>query len=117
MVSSSCELHSSNAKNAYTGPASTTGRSESPGRALQEIKAKLNQFTGPQQAAVSTQHHTEITKGNSMADLTDVQNHPVEEPVVFDNASAEIADIDQRLHALQTFLRAAKAGGAVAKPT
>lgn len=39
----------------------------------------------------------------------DKQMHP-EKPEVLSSASAEIADIDQRLHALQTFLKAAKAG-------
>ncbi len=43
----------------------------------------------------------------------DTQNCAVGQPAVLDSASAEIADIDQRLHALQTFLRAAKAGGPV----
>ena len=30
---------------------------------------------------------------------------------LFDDASSEIADIDSRLHALQSFLRMAKGGG------
>ena len=51
-----------------------------------------------------------MSKSNALSDIKDVQNQPVQAPV-FGNASAEIADIDQRLHALQTFLRAAKAGG------
>ncbi len=97
--------------------AQSTGRAESPGRALQEIKAKLNQFTGPQLAAAPSGEFDEASKVNMMADARDKQNHPVEQPAVFDNASAEIADIDQRLHALQTFLRAAKAGGPRLKQT
>ena len=33
-----------------------------------------------------------------------------EKPAGYDDASAEIADIDSRLQALQSFLRAAKSG-------
>lgn len=54
--------------------------------------------------------HGEMPKANAQDDIKDVQNQPEQAPV-FNSASAEIADIDQRLHALQTFLRAAKAGG------
>ena len=45
--------------------------------------------------------------------LADTENMPAltKNPEVLTGASAEIADIDQRLHALQTFLKAAKAGG------
>ena len=56
----------------------------------------------------------ETSKSNALNDIKDAQNEPVQAPV-FSNASAEIADIDQRLHALQTFLRAAKAGGPLGK--
>ena len=77
------------------------------------MKAKLNQFTsGPQ--ATATQQSTdtsEASKGALKILPGGTQNQPVEPPAVFDNASAEIADIDQRLHALQTFLKAAKGGG------
>ena len=45
--------------------------------------------------------------------LASIENIPArtEKPEILTGASAEIADIDQRLHALQTFLKAAKAGG------
>lgn len=66
-------------------------------------------MTGPQLAAPPSAGV--CTENNVPADAQGMQNHAVEPPAVFDNASAEIADIDQRLHALQTFLRAAKAGG------
>lgn len=52
----------------------------------------------------------DISKSHALNDIKDDQNQPVQAPG-YDNASAEIADIDQRLHALQNFLRAAKAGG------
>lgn len=52
----------------------------------------------------------EMPKASAQDDIKGVQNQPEQVPV-FNSASAEIADIDQRLHALQTFLRAAKAGG------
>lgn len=98
---------------APAGLPSTAGRAESPGRALQEIKAKLNQFTGPQLAApLAADVCDAASRGSMNAEPKDAQNC-VGQPAVLDNASAEIADIDQRLHALQTFLRAAKAGGPV----
>ena len=77
------------------------------------MKAKLNQFTQVPQQAVDQpiESGSEGSKVSVKAEQCGIQNQPVEAPVVFDSASAEIADIDQRLHALQTFLRAAKAGG------
>ncbi|KAL0056121.1 hypothetical protein WJX82_007916 [Trebouxia sp. C0006] len=97
-----------------SGLPSTTGRAESPGRALQDIKAKLNQFTGPQlEAPLAADVCDAASRGNMNAEPKDTQNCAMGQPVVLDSASAEIADIDQRLHALQTFLRAAKAGGPV----
>ena len=77
------------------------------------MKAKLNQFTqAPQQAvAQPVDSASEGNKFRLKAEQYGIQNQPVEPPAAFDNATAEIADIDQRLHALQTFLRAAKAGG------
>lgn len=99
---------------APAGLPSTAGRAESPGRALQEIKAKLNQFTGPQLAApLAADVCDAASRGNMNIEPKDTQNCAVGQPAVLDSASAEIADIDQRLHALQTFLRAAKAGGPV----
>ena len=92
-----------------TGRSGTPGPIQSPGRALQDIKAKLNQHARPQQPP-AVDGGDETSKSHVLNDVKDVQNQPVQTPV-FDNASAEIADIDQRLHALQTFLRAAKAGG------
>lgn len=77
------------------------------------MKAKLNQLTRAPQQAV-TQPVESASEGNKFvmkAEHLGTQDQPVEPPAAFDNATAEIADIDQRLHALQTFLRAAKAGG------
>eukprot|EP00891_Asterochloris_glomerata_P001148 jgi/Astpho2/1148/fgenesh1_pg.00021_%23_10_t len=79
-------------------------RASSPGRALQEVKSKLNQFTanvvtvqpGP---APNATVFTAPSEPAGAEDGTDV-----------DDASAEIADIDSRLQALQSFLKAAKAG-------
>ncbi|KAL0028388.1 hypothetical protein WJX77_003508 [Trebouxia sp. C0004] len=97
-----------------SGLPSTTGRAQSPGRALQEIKAKLNQFSGPQPAAPLAADVCDAAfRGSKNTELKDTQNCVVGQPAVLDSASAEIADIDQRLHALQTFLRAAKTGGPV----
>jgi len=74
----------------------------------------LNQFTAPQLAAPLAADVCDAgSRGNMNAEPKDTQNCAVGQPVVLDSASAEIADIDQRLHALQTFLRAAKAGGPV----
>ena len=103
-----------------TGVHSLRDRSESPGRALREVKAKLNQFASTQQG----QDQSNLRPSNPQLDakqqagcLGNAENmpDPAEKPEVLTSASAEIADIDQRLHALQTFLKAAKAGGP-AKP-
>lgn len=99
------------------GNTSLRDRAESPGRALREVKAKLNQFAskqqGPNQTASpsSAQCPTDQPAGA----LTNIENIPAQnnKPEVLTSASAEIADIDQRLHALQSFLKAAKAGGPV----
>ena len=100
-------------------PYSRPIRTESPGRALQEVKAKLNQFTSAPQAAAMQQSTdaSEVGKAAVKTLPSGTQNQPAEPPAVFDNASAEIADIDQRLHALQTFLKAAKAGSPAVKLT
>ncbi len=45
------------------------------------------------------------------AAATEVSKAPVAAGSVFEDASTEIADIDSRLHALQNFLKMAKAGG------
>lgn len=95
-------------------------RSESPGRALREVKAKLNQFAGRQQGQDQRKlppSNTELDAKQQAGCLVNIENMPdhSEKPEVLTSASAEIADIDQRLHALQTFLKAAKAGGP-AKP-
>ena len=91
-------------------------RAQSPGRALQDIKAKLNQHARPQQPPVAD-GSDDMSKTNQQDDGKGVQNQPDQTPPVFNSASAEIADIDQRLHALQTFLKAAKAGGPSGKVT
>lgn len=98
------------------GRSGSAGRAQSPGRALQDIKAKLNQHVKSQQPQ-SVDGGDNMLKANELDDIKGLQNQPVESPPVFNSASAEIADIDQRLHALQTFLKAAKAGGPPGKVT
>ena len=92
-------------------------RAESPGRALREVKAKLNQFTDRRQdhqaAALLPTAIGNVSKPQPayIASTENLQKQmPPEKPEILNGASAEIADIDQRLHALQTFLKAAKAG-------
>lgn len=92
------------------------GRAQSPGRALQDIKGKLNQHVRPKQPS-AVDESDDLSKMNELDDIKGGQNQPVQTPPVFNSASAEIADIDQRLHALQTFLKAAKAGGPPGKVT
>lgn len=80
------------------------------------MKAKLNQFVGKQQSqlqAAELAGDPQNALKQPVSSLPNVENIPVqvEKPEVLNSASAEIADIDQRLHALQTFLKAAKAGG------
>ncbi|KAK9810278.1 hypothetical protein WJX72_007806 [[Myrmecia] bisecta] len=91
-------------------------RAASPGRALRDVKAKLNQYAAQQHGLLETREgHSDIVKSapeitaeTSSAGLPALPT----KPDVFHNATAEIADIDSRLHALQTFLKAAKASAA-----
>ncbi|KAG2492361.1 hypothetical protein HYH03_009309 [Edaphochlamys debaryana] len=85
-------------------------RSMSPGRALLEVKQKINNFvagrggTLPEEASgsqVGPPDHVSLSSKSQ----------------VFDDATAEIADIDSRLHALQSFLRMAKTSSASASTT
>ncbi|KAK3259589.1 Centrosomal protein CCDC61, partial [Cymbomonas tetramitiformis] len=78
---------------------------ESPGRALQDVKAKLAEYanTGGDVAASRDPKKT--------ADPRFQAEQKAKAPAAganYDDASAEIADIDSRLHALQNFLAAAK---------
>ncbi|GIL99845.1 hypothetical protein Vretimale_4810 [Volvox reticuliferus] len=74
-------------------------RSMSPGRALMEVKQKLSTFVSGRVLA-TTADDASSAQGDHVSQSSKSQ--------VFEDASAEIADIDSRLHALQSFLRMAK---------
>ncbi|EFJ40344.1 hypothetical protein VOLCADRAFT_84510 [Volvox carteri f. nagariensis] len=79
--------------------AGNSPRSMSPGRALMEVKQKLSTFVSGR------------PPGTAADDASSAQGDHVSQSSksqVFEDASAEIADIDSRLHALQSFLRMAK---------
>ena len=87
------------------------------------MKAKLNRFTASQiQPEHANKQHAHVAPQQWQPPVLEsaVAPQTAQEPTiaairtpVADSASAEIADIDSRLHALQSFLRAAKAGNAV----
>ena len=79
-------------------------RASSPGRALQEVKSKLNQFTA------NVARVQPGTEPNAVVFAAPSEPAGAEDGTDVDDASAEIADIDSRLQALQSFLKAAKAG-------
>ncbi|GLI61493.1 hypothetical protein VaNZ11_003821 [Volvox africanus] len=74
-------------------------RSMSPGRALMEVKHKLSTYVSGRVLA-ATADDASSAQGDHVSQSSKSQ--------VFEDASAEIADIDSRLHALQSFLRMAK---------
>jgi hypothetical protein len=132
----------------------------SPGRALQDVQARLNQYVAPRAAPAA--QHAALPKPSYMQPAgppvgayptpgPPPPSHPTAPPFpsdsgpsgfmghqnqagatpahapaggllptlpksIFHDASADIADIDSRLHALQDFLRAAKAGAGVVGP-
>ena len=73
-------------------------RAESPGRALRDVQAKLNEYANKQASKEQAKEQAKASTGrneNAKAGL-------------YDETSAEIADIDARLNALQSFLRNVK---------
>ncbi|PNH10242.1 Coiled-coil domain-containing protein 61 [Tetrabaena socialis] len=82
--------------------ATSSPRSMSPARALQEVKQKLSNFVAGRGGALTDE--AQNAQGDQASQGSKAQ--------VFDDASAEIADIDSRLHALQSFLRMAKSTSA-----
>ncbi|GLC57436.1 Centrosomal protein CCDC61 [Pleodorina starrii] len=76
-------------------------RSMSPGRALMEVKQKLSSFVSGR-AGGGTNDDASSAQGEPVVSQSESKSQ------VFEDASAEIADIDSRLHALQSFLRMAK---------
>ncbi|GFR50998.1 hypothetical protein Agub_g13324 [Astrephomene gubernaculifera] len=77
---------------------SSSPRSMSPGRALLEVKQKLSSFVAGRAGTLSEDNQS--AQGDHVSQSSKSQ--------VFEDASAEIADIDSRLHALQSFLKMAK---------
>lgn len=96
----------------------------SPGRALQGVKDKLEAYYAKQATQAQVQQQARpapgavIARAASLAalikpavavtSLAPAQATLSEGSDVFRDASSEIADIDERLHALQSFLKAAK---------
>jgi coiled-coil domain-containing protein 61 len=105
-------------------------RSASPGRALLEVRQRLQQYVGAQAGRTSSlpAGQREATDGRQAASSQQQQHfrllgasqaaaprpHAPPSGGRHADASAEIADIDSRLQSLQSFLRAAKAGQAPA---
>lgn len=94
-------------------------RAASPGRALLEVQQRLQQYAGKQSVGDGWGGGGAgaIQASPSWREAQAQQRPRV--PATGDtyaDASAEIADIDGRLQSLQNFLRAAKAGQAVAAP-
>ena len=77
-------------------------RAESPGRALRDVQAKLNEYAN-QQAQQDAPQNPVKQRG----DLT--RGGPAPTAPRDDDTNAEIADIDARLNALQSFLQNAGA--------
>ncbi|KAG1657337.1 hypothetical protein FOA52_003760 [Chlamydomonas sp. UWO 241] len=106
-------------------------RDSSPGRALQEIKRKLSEYVGSSQgslpagvgagrggdSAVAGMGGAGRAAGAGSAPaqpayaLSPAASTTTSKAQLFEDTSVEIADIDSRLHALQSFLRMAKGGG------
>lgn len=93
-------------------PVSAAERATSPGAALQEVKKKLSEYVSKKspraEGGTSSSPYAGGGAGTMMAPAAAAA------PVVLNGASAEIADIDQRLQALQNFLKLAKTSSAAA---
>lgn len=72
-------------------------RATSPGRALLEVKRKLSEFV--------QKRSTDDVASDRLSQQSESKSQ------LFNDASADIADIDTRLHALQNFLKMAKSQG------
>ncbi|PRW56091.1 coiled-coil domain-containing 61-like isoform X1 [Chlorella sorokiniana] len=101
-------------------------RAASPGRALLEVRQRLQQYANKQPAAGDSWAGGSSVGGGLIAAVPSQQaGAPAVAAVAqrvpptgdnYADASAEIADIDSRLQSLQAFLRSAKAGQPVAAP-
>ena len=98
-------------------------RAASPGRALLEVRQRLQQYANKQPAPAEGWAGSNAgliaSVPSQQAGTPAVAAMPQRMPASGDNyadASAEIADIDSRLQSLQAFLRSAKAGQPVAVP-
>eukprot|EP00898_Chlorokybus_atmophyticus_P005494 jgi/Chlat1/5946/Chrsp4S06418 len=105
----------------------TMQRSNSPGRALQEVKAKLAQYVNipastkqpPEEEEIPTtslkeppmEQVTQEQLSRSRSLNVSITSEKSGGKAAYDDAAAEIADIDSRLYALQNFLKAAKSNG------
>ncbi|KAG2447714.1 hypothetical protein HYH02_007174 [Chlamydomonas schloesseri] len=87
---------------------SNSPRSMSPGRALAEVKQKLSTFVAGRGGSLQGDDASSA-HGEHMSQSSKSQ--------VFEDATAEIADIDSRLHALQNFLRMAKSSSTATSTT
>ena len=102
-------------------------RAASPGRALLEVRQRLQQYANKQPAAAAGAWAGSSGDGSLIAAEPSPQAAAAQQPAVqrarvpptgdhYADASAEIADIDSRLQSLQAFLRSAKAGQPAAVP-
>lgn len=85
-------------------------RAESPGRALRDVQAKLNEYANQQaqqEAAANIKQYGEHARSASQAPTAAAPARKAQN----DDTSAEIADIDARLNALQSFLQNAGSQG------
>lgn len=95
-------------------------RSASPGRALQEVRQRLQQYAAAKQPAGEGRQG--VGEGGGLIPSGPAQKEAAVRQRVpptgdhYADASAEIADIDGRLQSLQAFLRSAKAGQPVVAP-
>ena len=83
-------------------------RAESPGRALRDVQAKLNEYANQQAqqeaAANPVKQYAEHARSTSQAPTAAAPARKAQNDG-YDDTSAEIADIDARLNALQSFLQ------------
>ena len=80
-------------------------RAESPGRALRDVQAKLNEYANQQaqqDAPNPVKQRGDLTRGGPASAMASTAPRD-------DDTNAEIADIDARLNALQSFLQNAGA--------
>mmetsp|Transcript_36257 Transcript_36257/g.102466 ORF Transcript_36257/g.102466 Transcript_36257/m.102466 type:complete len:633 (+) Transcript_36257:119-2017(+) len=98
-------------------------RPSSPGAALEDVKDRLAEYANHQQDHHEYRSAQQISEKSYREEGEELQGRSEDEEVesaeprraqansgMFDNATEEIANIDERLHALQNFLKAAKQG-------